>query len=130
MSMSQVIIIGHLGVTPELRYTKNSTAVLTLSIGVSEKLKPTDPKEKQPKTFWHKCRLWGNYASSMAPQLKKGDKIFVKGTLIYDAWEDKAGRHHKDAIVEVETLEKMYFENITIDMGDGKTLNDHLHRSL
>jgi single-strand DNA-binding protein len=122
MSLSQVILVGHLGIDPEMRYTKNQTAVLNLSVGVAEKLKSTDPKDKVAKTHWHRCRVWGHYAESIKPMLKKGDKVFIKGSLIYDTWEDKTGRHHKDAIVEVESLEKMYYENITIDMGDGKTL--------
>lgn len=118
MSYSQIIIIGHLGTDPELRYTKNQNAVLNLSVGVSEKLPPTAPKDRKEKTYWHKCRKWGTAAESLAPILKKGDKVFIKGTLVYDVWEDKAGNKHKDAYIEIGHLEKMFYEHISIDLGD------------
>lgn len=116
MSYSQIILIGHLGVDPELRFTKNETAILNLSVGVAQRLPMNAPKDKKPKTYWHKCRRWGENAKRDQTMLKKGDKVFIKGNLIYDTWEDKAGRVHKDAIVEIEFLEKMYYENVTIDL--------------
>lgn len=118
MSFSETLIIGHLGAEPELKYTKNQNPILTMSIGVSERVKSTDPKDKKPKTHWHKCRRWGLQAENSANFLKKGDKVFIKGHLVYDTWEDKAGRHHKDAVIEIDYLEKMHYENITINLGD------------
>jgi single-strand DNA-binding protein len=116
MSFSQIVIIGHLGADPDLRYTKNQNPVVNMSIGVSENLPMSAPKDKKPKTYWHKTRRWGLQAENHSTQLKKGDKVFIKGTLVYDVWEDKSGFKHKDAIIEIEHLEKMYYENVTIDM--------------
>ncbi len=119
MSLSQAIIIGHIGNEPELKYTKNQIAVLTLSVGVPDKINPSKVEaDKKIKTHWHKCRRWGKYAEQSKPTLKKGDKVFIKGSLIYDTWEDKTGKFHKDAIIEIEHLEKMYYEQISIDLGD------------
>ena len=117
MSFSQTIIIGHLGIDPQIKYTKNQKAVLNLSVGVSAYQNPqTTPKDEPAKTHWHKCRIWGDKAESIAPSLKKGDKVFLKGTLIYDSWQDKTDKWHKDAIIEVHHLEKMYYEHISIDL--------------
>lgn len=116
MSFSQIVIIGHIGNTPELKYTKNQKAVLNISVGVSERLPEQVPKETRPKTYWHKCRKWGKSAERLQPSLKKGDKVFIKGTLIYESWQDRVGTWHKNAIIEIEHLEKMYFENISIDL--------------
>jgi single-strand DNA-binding protein len=118
MSFSEITIIGYLGSEPELKYTKNQKAVLNLSVGVGERVKRTDPKDKKAKTYWHKSRRWGEQAQKNKTDLKKGDKVFIKGHLVYDSWEDKAGRHHKDAVIEIDYLEKMYFENITINLGE------------
>lgn len=120
MSFSQIVLIGHLGNDPELRYTKNQNAVVNFSVGVPEKMSMNAPKDKQAKTYWHKCRRWGKQAEQHKSMLKKGDKVFIKGTLVYDSWQDKADRWHKDAIVEIEHLEKMYFENMTIDLDSFK----------
>jgi single-strand DNA-binding protein len=117
MSFSQVIIIGHLGASPELKYTKNKVAILTLSVGTKERLRPSDDINKVAKTYWHKCQLWGKLAESFDTQLSKGDKVFIKGELTYDLWEDKSGRKHKDAILTVQHIEKMYYQNVTIDLG-------------
>ncbi|MBT4793135.1 MAG: single-stranded DNA-binding protein [Halobacteriovoraceae bacterium] len=120
MSFSQIVIIGHIGNEPELKYTKNQTAILNLSIGVPEKLSPRAPMERKPKTYWHKCRRWGKNAEQLKTSLRKGDKLFIKGTLIYESWQDKTGSWHKDAIIEIEYSEKMYFENISIDLDSFK----------
>jgi len=116
MSYSQIILIGHLGADPDLKYTKNQKPILNISVGVNQRLPMSAPKDQKPKTYWHKCRRWGERAQVDQTMLKKGDKVFIKGNLIYDIWEDKAGRNHKDAVVEIEFLEKMYYENITIDL--------------
>jgi single-strand DNA-binding protein len=118
MSFSEITIIGFLGADPEVKYTKTNTAVMTISVGVSERLKATAPKDIKPKTYWHKCRRWGKQAENNQTMLKKGDKVFIKGHLIYDTWEDRANRKHKDAVIEIDYLEKMVFENITINLGD------------
>jgi len=118
MSFSEITIIGYLGADPELKYTKNQNAVMTISVGASERIKLSDPKDKKPKTYWHKCRRWGQSAEQNKTFLKKGDKVFIKGHLVYDTWEDKAGRNHKDAVIEIDYLEKMHYENITINLND------------
>lgn len=116
MSFSEITIIGFIGNEPELKYTKNNTAVLTLSVGVSERIKATAPKDKKAKTYWHKSRRWGKYAENDKINLKKGDKVFIKGHLIYDSWEDRTGKKYKDAIIEIDYLEKMIFEHVTINL--------------
>ena len=118
MSFSQIIIVGHLGADPELKYTKTQTPVINLSVGSHERLRPTDPTDKKPKTYWHKCRKFGKLAETYKSMLKKGDKVFLKGQLVYDSWEDRSGRHHKDPIIEIDYLEKMHYENVTIDLGE------------
>ncbi len=120
MSFSQVVIIGHIGNIPELKYTKNQNAILNISVGVPERQSSRTPVDIKPKTFWHKCRRWGKQAENLKPILKKGDKVFIKGTLVYDTWQDKVGNFHKDAVIEIEHLEKMYFENISIDLDSFK----------
>jgi len=120
MSFSQTVLIGHLGADPDMKYTKNQTAILTLSIGVSESLPKSARLETKPKTHWHKCQAWGKRAETLAPSLKKGDKVFLKGTLTYDSWQDQSKKWHKDAIIKIEHLEKMYFENISIDLDSFK----------
>ena len=64
MSFSEITIIGFLGADPEVKYTKSNTAVLTISVGVSERLKATAPKDIKAKTYWHKCRRWGKQAEN------------------------------------------------------------------
>jgi len=120
MSFSQTVIIGHIGTDPELKYTKNQKAVLNISVGVSEYQSLDTPKDKKPKTHWHKCRVWDKKAEAIKPTLKKGDKVFIKGSLIYDTWQDKGNKWHKDAVIEIHHLEKMYFENISIDLDSFK----------
>src|SRR5262249_59590613 len=52
--------------------------------------------EKQDKTEWHRVVLWNNKGSSLADvaerYCKKGDKIYVEGSIEYRSWQDREGQ--------------------------------------
>ena len=53
MSLNRMILIGHLGHDPELRYTTGGTAVANLSVATTERWKDADGKA-QERTEGHK----------------------------------------------------------------------------
>ena len=94
-SLNRVQLIGNLGADPEVRSTSNGGRVANLSIATSRQWKGASG-DKQEKTEWHKIVLWNNKGSNLAEIVerycKKGDKIYVEGSIEYRSWQDKEGQ--------------------------------------
>src|ERR1043165_1052359 len=52
--------------------------------------------EKQEKTEWHRVIFWNNTGAKLADIAerfcKKGDRIYVEGSIEYRTWQDKEGQ--------------------------------------
>lgn len=93
-SLNKVILIGNLGADPEVRSTANSR-VANLSVATSRQWKGQDG-QMQEKTEWHRVVLWNSNYSKLADiaekYCKKGDKVYVEGSLEYRQWQDREGQ--------------------------------------
>ena len=94
-SLNKVILIGNLGADPEVRSTSNGSRVATLSLATSRQWK-NQSGEKQEKTEWHRVVLWNNKGSTLADiaekYCKKGDKVYIEGSIEYRSWQDREGQ--------------------------------------
>jgi len=94
-SLNKVILIGNLGADPEVRSTANGSRVATLSLATSRRWK-NQQGEQQEKTEWHRVVLWNNKGSTLADiaerYCKKGDKVYVEGSIEYRSWQDREGQ--------------------------------------
>ncbi|HEX9166175.1 MAG TPA: single-stranded DNA-binding protein [Gemmatimonadales bacterium] len=94
-SLNKVILIGNLGADPEVRSTANGSRVATLSLATSRQWK-NQSGERQEKTEWHRVICWNNKGSTLADLVerycKKGDKLYVEGSIEYRSWQDREGQ--------------------------------------
>ena len=94
-SLNKVTLIGNLGADPEVRSTSNGSRVATLSIATSRRWK-NQSGENQEKTEWHRVVLWNTKFSNLADiaerYCKKGDKVYVEGSIEYRSWQDREGQ--------------------------------------
>ena len=94
-SMNKAILVGNLGADPEVRSTTNGSRVATLSIATSRQWK-NQAGEKQEKTEWHRVVFWNTKFSTLADiaerYCKKGDKVYVEGSIEYRSWQDREGQ--------------------------------------
>jgi len=88
MSVNKVILIGHLGKDPEVRYMTNGEAVANVSLATSENWKDKDG-QKQEKTEWHKLIFFRRLAEIAGEYLKKGAQIYVEGKIQTRKWHEK-----------------------------------------
>lgn len=89
-NVNKAIIIGRLGVDPELRQTQSGSAVCNLRIATSENW--TDQSgEKQERTEWHRVTVFGRQAENCKEYLEKGRLVYVEGRIQTRKWEDKEG---------------------------------------
>lgn len=93
-SLNKVTLIGNLGADPEVRSTSGGNKVANFSLATSRQWTSASG-EKQEKTEWHKCVAWnqGSRGTGLADIVekyaKKGDKLFVEGSIEYRQYEDK-----------------------------------------
>ncbi|MDH5648395.1 MAG: single-stranded DNA-binding protein [Gammaproteobacteria bacterium] len=90
--INKVILVGHLGKDPEVRYSANGAAVANVSLATSESWKDRNTGEKQERTEWHRVVFFGRLAEIAGEYLKKGAQIYVEGRLQTRKWQDKEGQ--------------------------------------
>lgn len=101
--MNKVILMGRVGRDPEVRYTPGGTAYAKFSMATTEYFK--DRKgDRQEKTEWHNCVLWGKSAENLGNLVAKGDKLLVEGKSTTNEWE-KDGVKRRDTVVNIQSWE-------------------------
>src|SRR6478609_7712457 len=90
MSVNKVILIGHLGKDPLVRYLDSERVVATFSLATSETF--TNKKgERKVETEWHNIEMWDTLAKIAEKYLKKGMLVYVEGKIKSEQWRDKDG---------------------------------------
>ena len=79
--INMVIVMGNVGVEPEVRYTPSGSAVTNLSIATSESWKDKQSGEMQERTEWHRIVFYNKLAEIVGQYVKKGSKIYIKGSI-------------------------------------------------
>jgi single-strand DNA-binding protein len=101
MILNDVKIIGNLVSEPELRFTPNGTQVANLSVGINETYR-VDDEQRQITTFVD-VQVWGPSAQNFANLVRKGQEIFVEGSLRQDRWQDKqTGQNRSKVYLKAE----------------------------
>ncbi len=90
-SFNKIIIVGHLGRDPELRYTPSGTPVCDFSIATSERKGKRDGGEGEETTTWFRVSMWGRQAEVANQYLQKGKQVYVEGRLSQREWTDRDG---------------------------------------
>lgn len=79
MQMNRIELAGFLGSDPQTRYLGSGTKVVTVRLAEGYNFTTRDQKE-QEHTNWHNLVFYGPLAD-IAEGFKKGDNIFVEGTM-------------------------------------------------
>lgn len=90
-SVNKVILIGHLGKDPEMRYTAAGAPIANFSLATSESWKDKQSGEKTDKTEWHNIVMFDKVAEIAGQYLKKGSLVYLEGKLQTEKWTDKEG---------------------------------------
>src|ERR1700690_4203313 len=91
MSVNKAILVGRLGRDPETRYTGGGQAVANFSVATDETYKDKNG-ERQKRTEWHRIVAWGPKAEFVQKYLKKGNLIYIEGSIRSSEWQDKEGQ--------------------------------------
>ena len=91
--LNKLMIIGHLGRDPEMRYTPSGKPVTTFSVATSRTWQSADG-ERHEDTEWFNVVAWGGLAEICNQHLQKGMQVYVEGRLQTRRWEDADGNKH------------------------------------
>ncbi|MFQ3639363.1 MAG: single-stranded DNA-binding protein [Chloracidobacterium sp.] len=107
MSFNKIIIYGHLGRDPEMRYTPQGVPVCTFSVATSERKKGQGDNEPTETTTWFRITAWRNLAETANKFLKKGSPVYVEGRLAVREWTDNEGTKRTSLEVTATELHLM-----------------------
>ena len=87
-SVNKVILVGHLGKDPEIKYTPAGMPVAKFTLATNERMKDKDGNW-QDRTEWHNLVAFQRTAEIIGEYVKKGSHIYVEGSLRTSSWDDK-----------------------------------------
>lgn len=108
-SVNKAMLIGNLGNDPEIRTTAGGGKVATFSLATSRSWSGASG-EKQEKTEWHRCVAWNGKSTGMGladiveKYCRKGERVYVEGSIEYGQWKDKEGQTRYTTEIKVREL--------------------------
>lgn len=115
-SLNKLTIIGNVGQDPEIRVAQSGTKVANLRIATNEKWKDRDGKQ-QEHTEWHRVVFYGIKADIVESYVKRGDRLYVEGTLRTEKWQDRDGNDRYTTEVRGRELLMLGGDNARQDSG-------------
>lgn len=89
MSYNKVILIGHVGRDPVVRYV-DKRPVASFALATTERAYTTASGVSVPqRTEWHNIVMWDRAAEFAERYIRKGTRLFVEGKLRTRTWEDR-----------------------------------------
>ena len=87
--INKVILIGHLGGKPEMKYTQTGVPVTSFTLATTEYAGKDESGNRKEHTEWHKITAWRGLAETCEKYLDKGTKVYIEGKIRTDKWTDQ-----------------------------------------
>src|SRR5690554_2293160 len=102
--VNKVILVGHLGKDPEVRYLEGNVTVASFPLATTETYNKDGKRVEQ--TEWHNIVMWRGLADVASKYLQKGRLVYIEGKLRTRNYEDKEGirRYSTEVVAENFTL--------------------------
>lgn len=89
--VNKVILVGNVGVDPEVRTLESGVKTARVRLATSERFYNRDTKETTDHTEWHTITLWRNLADVVDRFVRKGSQLYIEGRLRTREWTDQSG---------------------------------------
>lgn len=101
-NINKVIVQGHLGRDPEVRYSPDGNAICNFSLATSTSWKDKQTGERREETEWHRCVIYNRRAEVIGEYARKGTKLYIEGRLRTRKWagQDGIDRYTTEIIVD------------------------------
>ena len=123
---NQVLLLGHLGRSPELRSTATGTQVADFSLATNRYKGKDSNGQALEETDWHNIVAWAGLATLATERLQKGSPVLVIGRLQNRSWQDNnSEKKYKTEVVannlifQVEQVDSSEGEVVTPEVDEG-----------
>jgi len=100
--VNKVILVGHLGQDPDIRYTPDGTPVAVMSVATSQTWRDKSNGEKRERTEWSRVVAWRKLAEICGEYLAKGRQVYVEGRMQTRSWEKDGQTHYTTEVIANE----------------------------
>ena len=102
-SLNEVQLIGNTGIDPDIKQTSNGGKYAIFTFATTDKR-----KDAPDTTQWHKVVCWDErLADTIERFVKKGDRLYIKGKLVYRTFEHEGIEKKKQKYIW-----KMFLANL------------------
>ena len=106
--MNKVMLIGNVGMEPEVRYFEADSCVARVRLATTEKGYVLQNGTRVPdRTDWHNLVFYRKLAKVVEQYVHKGDKLYVDGRLQYSQYDDKRGIQRTATEIIVDNMEML-----------------------
>ncbi|WP_455234119.1 single-stranded DNA-binding protein [Thiogranum longum] len=105
--VNKVILVGHLGKDPEVRYMPSGNAVCNVTLATSDSWKDKQTGEQKDRTEWHNLVFYSRLAEIAGEYLRKGSQVYVEGRLQTRKWQDKNGNDRYTTEIIVSDMQML-----------------------
>lgn len=104
-SVNKAVIVGNIGMDPEIRDLPSGQKVANLRVATSEQWTDRTSGEKRERTEWHTVSVFDQNAARYAENyLRKGDKVYVEGRVQTRKWQDQSGADRYSTEIVVNAI--------------------------
>lgn len=106
--MNKVMLIGNVGVEPEVHYVDAGVAVATVRLATTERgYRLQNGTEVPDRTEWHNVILWRQLAETVEKYVHKGDKLYIEGKIHTRSYDDRSGQKRYVVEIWAEAMEML-----------------------
>ena len=112
-TINRVELLGRVGTVPDLKYAQNGTAVCQLRLATDRRR-----QNGQTEADWHSVVCFGKLAEAVAEYVKKGNRVFLSGSLAHSSYETEDGQRRYRTEVQAQ---EMIFLDSNGNGGNGRS---------
>ena len=101
-SINKVILVGHVGNNPKIRFSKEGICFASFSLATHEIRK--NASEEQEHTEWHQILALGKTGEFAETYIKKWQLVCVEGKLTTRQWTTKEGEKKTNTEIVINNL--------------------------
>lgn len=100
--VNKVILVGNVGLDPEVRTLETGVKVARIRLATTERIFNRQTNETTEHTEWHTVTLWRGLAEVIDKYVRKGSQLYIEGSLRSREWERDGVKHYATEIVADE----------------------------
>ena len=102
--VNKVILVGNVGIDPEVRTIESGAKVARVRLATTERLYDRQANETKEHTEWHTVTLWRGLADVVDRYVRKGSQLYIEGRLRTREWTDKDGNKRYSTEILADTM--------------------------